>query len=231
MSIFSRIFKIGQAKANQIVDGLEKPEVMLDQAIRDKAKQIAEAKRALQGCIATERQTKSVLNKHREEKEMWERKAELAVGAGKDELAVKALTRSEEAGKLADSLEPSWKTQKASIDKIKADIHRMESELAEIKRNKDVIIAQSKVADVKKQIHQARAKCAKKSNGADDLLERMKAKAQRSMHEADAAEEMADSFDGEDSLEKEFEELGAATGSASVQDKLAALKNKMNKDA
>ncbi len=37
MSIFSRIFKIGQAATHQVVEKLESPELMLDQAIRDSA--------------------------------------------------------------------------------------------------------------------------------------------------------------------------------------------------
>ena len=45
MSIFSRIFKIGQAKVNQVVDSMEKPEVMLDQAIRDNEKRLVELKK------------------------------------------------------------------------------------------------------------------------------------------------------------------------------------------
>ena len=53
MSVFSRLFKIGQAGANKMVDSMEKPELMLDQAIRDKDKQIREVKKALLQCIAT----------------------------------------------------------------------------------------------------------------------------------------------------------------------------------
>jgi len=44
MSIFSRIFKIGQASANKVVEKFEKPELMLEQAIADKEKQIREVK-------------------------------------------------------------------------------------------------------------------------------------------------------------------------------------------
>ena len=56
----------------------------------------------------------------------------------------------------------------------------------------------------------------------------MKAKAQHTSHEAEAAEEMANETGG-DALEKEFEGLSDTSASQSVQDKLAALKNKMNK--
>ena len=55
MSIFSRIFKIGQAATHQVVEKLEKPELMLAQAIRDKEKPMREAKKAVQVCIATDR--------------------------------------------------------------------------------------------------------------------------------------------------------------------------------
>lgn len=62
-------------------------------------------------------------------------------------------------------------------------------------------------------------------------MARMKAKAERSAYEADAAKEMAESFSGADTLEKEFEELGTATASTEVQEKLAAMKAKMTRQA
>lgn len=226
MSIFSRIFKVGQAKVNKVVDKLEKPELMLEQAIRDKEKQIKEAKKSVMECIATERQTKSLMQKDKAEQGQWEQKAEAAVKAGKEELAVKALNRGSEHEQKAASLEGQWQTQRASVDSLKQDISRMEEEIAEFKRNKDFIIAQSRASEVKKQIYQAKANITKDSS-ADDLMARMKAKAERAGLEADAAKEMADSFSGEDSLEKEFTQLGTTTASTGVQDKLAALKAKM----
>jgi phage shock protein A len=93
MGIFSRIFKIGEAHANKAIDTLEKPEVMLEQAIRDKDKQIREARKAVQGVIATERQTKFQLNQEQESIRTWEAKDEAALRAVKEDLAVKALNR------------------------------------------------------------------------------------------------------------------------------------------
>ena len=57
MGIFRRLFKIGEAKANKLVDDLEKPELMLEQAIRDKEAQISEVKKSVMAVIATERET------------------------------------------------------------------------------------------------------------------------------------------------------------------------------
>jgi len=225
MSIFSRLFKVGQAHANKVVDGLEKPEVMLDQAIRDQQEKISDVKKSVRSVIATERQTKALLDQETENKRMWESKAETALKAGNEELATKALMRSEEHDQKAQSLQPQWETQRAEVEKLKMAVKKMEDELAELKRNKDIIIAQSKAAEVKKDIYNAKAKIGK--NNTSDLIERMKAKAQRSSFEASAAEEMAE-LDGGDNLEKEFEKLGATNASTGVQDKLAALKAKMN---
>ncbi len=225
MSVFQRIFKVGEAKVNQIVDSLEKPEVMLDQAIRDKEKQISNAKKSVMNVIATERQTKAQLDKDRNEQANWEAKAEQALKAGREDLAVKALERATEHQKKADNLQGIWQSQRDNVDQLKQEITKMEDELAEFRRNKDFIIAQAKTAEVKKQIYEAKANI-KNDKSADDLMARMKAKAERASHEAAAAQEMADTGGG-NSLEKEFEGLGGSSASADVQAKLDAMKAKM----
>lgn len=222
MGFFSRLFKIGEAHSQKALDALEKPEVMLDQAIRDKDKQIKEAKRSVQSVIATERQTKFELNKEQNAQKEWENKAEVALRSGNEDLAVKALNRASEHEQRAVSLEASWTQQRSSVEGLKTDIIKMEQELEEFKRNKDFIIAQSKTAEVKKKIYEAKSNMAS-DRSADDLMARMKAKAARQSFEAEAAQEMAEDLSG-DSLEKEFSELGEASASAQVNDKLAALK-------
>ncbi len=225
MSIFSRLFKIGQAHTNNAIDNLAKPEVMLDQAIRDQEKHIREVKEKVQSLIATERQTKALIDKELVDKDIWEQKAQGALKSDKEELATKALVRSEEHEQKAASLKPQWENQHTEIEKLKSSIRKMENDLAELKRNKDIIIAQSKASEVKKEIYEAKAKIGK--NKSADLIERMKAKAQRTTHEAAAAEEMANEATG-DQLEKEFESIESNSVSQTVQDRLAAMKSKLN---
>ncbi|NOY59060.1 MAG: PspA/IM30 family protein [Calditrichaeota bacterium] len=225
MSVFRRIFKVGEAKMNKMVDGIEKPELMLDQAIRDKEKQISDVKKSVMSVIATERQTKAMLDNEKAEQKNWERKAEAALKAGKEDLAVKALNRASEHESKAKSLQATWQSQRANVDQLKQEIVKIEDELSEFRRNKDFIIAQAKTAEVKKQIYEAKAKI-NNDKSADDLMARMKAKAERASVEAEAAQEMADSVGG-DSLEKEFEGLGTTTASDDVQAKLAAMKSKL----
>jgi phage shock protein A len=228
MSIFSRIFKIGQASINKLVDSFEKPELMLEQAIRDKEEQVREAKQSIQKCIATEHKTKALLDEEKRQKIEWEQRAEAALQAGNEELAVKALQRSSEHDLKATTYEQEWQAQRESVEELKKDIYKFEDELAEVKRNKDFIISQSKASEVKKQIYEAKAKITKGGNSADDLLARMKAKAERNKYEASAAKEMAEMAEAPASLEKEFAELKVNTASSDVQAKLAAMKVKMS---
>ena len=226
MSVFSRLFKIGQAGANKLLDGMEKPELMLEQAIRDKDKQIREVKQAVLKCIATERKTKAQLEQEKAEAADWELKAEAALHAGKEDLAVKALARATEHESKASELQGHWEGQRAQVDELKTDINKMEDDLSDLKRNKELILAQSRAADVKKSMYEAKAKMTKDSS-TDDLLARIKAKAERTSYEADAAKEMAETFGGQDDLEKEFEGMGSSVASSAVQDKLAALKKRV----
>lgn len=225
MSIFSRIFKIGQAKMNQVVDSLEKPEAMLDQAIRDKEKQLLDLKKSVASCIASIRQTEAKMTQEKKEQEKWESNAEAAVTAGNEDLALKALARAKEHEEHAAQYQTNIDSQQEDVDKLKADLAAQQNQLAEYKRNKDFIIAQSKFAEAKKDIHEARAKAVGGKN-IDNLMERMKQKADKSRHEAEAMEELS----GVDSsLEKEFENLDGANANAELKAKLAEMKTKLGK--
>ena len=177
--------------------------------------------------IATEKETKGMLDQEKAEQKNWEQKAEVALESGKEDLTVKALTRAHEHEYKIDALETSWKNQSENVEILKKEIEKMENDLAEFKRNKDFLIAQSKTADVKKQIYEAKAKI-QNDKSADDLMARMKAKAERTTYQAEAAEEMAEAATG-DKLKKEFAEIDEAEVKAAVDKKLAALKIKIGK--
>ena len=165
-----------------------------------------------------------MLENEKAEKFGWEQKAQAALKSGKEDLAVRALQRATEHEQKSATLQSNWESQRTAVDDLKKDILKMEDELADFKRNKDFIIAQSKMADVKKNIYEAKARIGRKSSSADDLMARMKAKAERTSAEADAAKELAETFEGGDTLEKEFEDLGASSVSPDIQEKLAAMK-------
>lgn len=226
MGVFSRFFKVTEAGANRLIDKMEKPELMLDQAIRDREKSISDARQKVQSVIATERQTKALIDKEEMEVQRWEERAQKALTAGEEDLAAQALTRAEEHRAKAESLKPNWQLQRRSVDHLKVDLRRMDDELAELKRNKDIIIAQSKTAEVKKSIYEAKASIGR--NSSEDLIARMKSKAERASFEAEAAQELS-SDTGEESLESKFKQIDKAGPSESVKQRLEAMKKQIGK--
>ncbi len=226
MGIFSRLFKVGEAHVNKSLDKLEKPEVMLEQAIRDQQKAIASAKEKVQAVIATERQSKASIEKEKSEQHKWEERANFALQQNNEELATQALVRAENHQKNVASLTPNWQLQSDSVANLKVELQKMQNELNELKRNKDIIIAQAKSAEVKKSIYEAKAAIGK--NNTADLISRMKAKAEKQSYEAEAAKELASSVDGKDSLEKQFESMGQQDASFSVKRRLEEMKAKLN---
>ncbi|MBF0196136.1 MAG: PspA/IM30 family protein [Planctomycetes bacterium] len=224
MSIFSRLFKIGQAKANAVVDSLENPELMLDQAIKDKEKSIGELRESVARCIATEKLTRKQLDGELKSRADWEAKAEGALKSGREDLAVKALNRASEHEAKSVTLQTNWESQKKGVDQLKVDLQKQQDQLAEYKRNRNFIVAQSQFAEAKKSIHSVRSKMNSGAKSADNLMERMKAKAEQSSAEADAAAELASEGS---SLENEFKEMENSGMSADIEAKLAAMKSKM----
>ncbi len=230
MGIISRLFKIGEAKANRAVDNLEDPEVMLDQAIRDKEQQQRDAKLDVQKVIAAERKQKALMDKENEQKRVWEEKAKVALNAGDEALALRALQRAEEHERNAAAMTAQWQDMRHQVEELKAVVLKADQDLVELKRNKEIIIAQAKAAEIKKNIYNARARIGQNSE-TDDLIARMKAKAENQTYEAEAAQEMASEFSGGDALEKDFAKLekDPKAVSDSVKAKLEAMKASMNK--
>ncbi len=220
MGFLSRVTKVGEAHLNRLADKIENPEVMLDQAIRDRTKQLQEAKKSVISVMANAKKTEKEFLEAQHQHSEWERKAKIALTGGNEDLATKALVRSEEFASNTATLQPILEQQQRDVDLLKVDIRKMENDLNEFKRKKDVILAQYKTAEIKKNISQARAKI--NSNDTDSLIDRIQEKAETASLEASSAEELAE-LEG-DSLDKEFADLEKQSISSSVQDKLARLK-------
>lgn len=221
MGILTRTFKIGQAQTNQWLDKLENPEKMIDQAIRDRENEVADARSSIAKVIAQEKQTKAELDKALRGKENWTGKAQMALRAGREELAGQALMRAEEYEQQAASLQVQWEQEHTQSGQLKKALQAMTDDLASLKRERNILVAQTKAAAVKKDIYKAKAKVGKSSTS--DLIERMRSKAQQMSYEAEAAGELNQDSAG-DSLEKEFADLEQKQMSNSVAEKLAAMK-------
>lgn len=214
MGILDRVTTILRANINELLDAAEDPEKMLDQIIRDMDSAIRDARSQVADMIAQEKLIKSDLEEARRLSAEWEKKAELAVSKGADDLALEALRRKNDYDEHAEVYQKQWEAQRAAVERLKGELQALESKYDEAVRNKEVLIARRKRAVVTRKIAAAEAKISTVDFSAE--LERMERRIREEEARAEAAAELA-----EKPIEKKFEELEA---DEALKEQLAALK-------
>jgi phage shock protein A len=183
MSIFSRIFKIGQSEAHSVIDKFENPIRLTEQGIRDLKTDLQKAMVSLAEVKGISIRTRKDADNKKKLAADYERKAMLLLQraqggtldpAEADRLASEALNMKEqqaqEAIRLsqeAERLEQMANTLQTNVNKIKSTITTYENDLVTLK-------ARAKTAESTKKINKQLATI--DSSGTIAMLEKMKAK-------------------------------------------------------
>ncbi len=219
MSIFGRISNLFKSNVNALIDKAEDPEKMLEQLILDMQKQLREAKQQVASAIADEKRLRRDLEKEKSLSKEWERKAMLAVKAGKDDLAKQALHRKGQHEKTAIGYEKQWSAQKQAVDKLKGALTDLDLKIEDAKRRKNLLVARAKRAEAQQSI--AETLDGLSTNSASETMARMEEKVEEREAEAEALSEMQ--YSGMSELDNQF----AALEDVNTEDALAELKAKM----
>ena len=221
MSIWKRLKTLMKSNINAMISGAEDPEKILNQLIVDMREQFLEARKQVATTIADEKRLKRQYEQELKKAQEWEKKAMMAVKAGREDLARQALGRKTEHDNIAVGFQEQWMAQKQAADQLREALQMLNKKIQEAQRKKNLIIARQKRAEAQKKIYDTMSGL--KNNSAFDTFARMEEKVDRAEAEAQAAAEL--SQEGGDSLDHEFDQLASSDG---VQDDaLAALKAKM----
>jgi len=220
MGIFKRLGMLIKSNINDLISKAENPEKILNQLILDMKENLAEARKYVAVAIADEKRLRKKLDNELSKSREWEKKAMMAVRAGRDDLATEALQRKTEHDELASEYQQQWELQKNATEKLRHALRMLNNKIEEANRKKDLLIARQKRAEAQKQIQTTMAELSDTS--AFDTFGRMAEKIEREEAEAEAAAELA-GFGG-DELAGKFDDLQATAG---AEDALYALKVKM----
>lgn len=223
MGIFQRLKTVISSNVNDMINKAENPEKMLNQLIVDMNEQLIEAKKAVALAIADEKKLERETLNQQSQSQEWERKAMLAVKAGKDDLAKEALLRKQEYDNNYTQFRQQWEAQKQSVDKLKESLRELQSKIEEAQRKKNILIARAKRAEAQQKIQQTISTVAG-NKSAFETFDRMAQKVDQLEAQAEAAKELED-FSSNSSLEKRFAELEQSSDSADTL--LLDLKAKM----
>ncbi len=222
MGILDRIRTVLKSNINALISKAEDPEKMLNQLIMDMNEQLLEAKKQVAMSIADEKKLERQALENKAQGADWEKKAMLAVRAGKDDLAKEALLRKQEYDGYAASFQKEYESQHASVEQLKDALRQLQGKIEEASRKKNLLIARAKRAEAQKQIQQTMGSLS--GNSSFDTFDRMAQKVDQVEAEAEALKELG-TVTADQKLEDKFKELESSDASS---DKLLEdLKAKM----
>lgn len=189
MSIFNRISDILKANINDLLDRAEDPEKMVKQIIADMEEQVRDATEALGQAMASEKQAYAQLEKAKQNSREWEDKAKLAINAGNEELARKALTSKVEVDKNIQAFQASYDQIAAQTSELHSRVEALRQKLEEARQRQNMLIARAKMADATENV--ATAMTETDPNSALAKLEKMERKVEDKEARAEAFAEMS----------------------------------------
>ena len=229
MSIFQRLFRVGQAEVNAAIDKFEDPIRMTEQGIRDLKRDLNTAMTSLAEVKGQGIRLKKQTEDNKKAAADYERKTMLLLqkaqngeieGAEVDRLATSALNRKDEAENRATTLGQDAQKQEQMAAQLQAQVEKLKSAVASYENDLITLRARARTAAATKKINKQLAKV--DSSGTLAMLEKMKERVDEDESLAQAYGELADSSKTVD------DEIDSALKTSSSTDaRLAALKAKM----
>ncbi len=214
MGILDRMTRLLRANVNDMIDHAEDPEKMLDQLIREMNDQIHMARGQVAAMIAQEKELQMDYDQSAHMASEWDRKAELAVTQGKDDLAREALRRKRDNDEHAQVYASNLQSQQEMVTKLKMQLQQLEAKYESARANRDVLIARQRRAEAIQKVSSTMSGL--KSLEPGEELDRMERRIRSNEAKALAEQDMAS-----DSMAAQFAELGSGL---EVEDDLQKLK-------
>jgi phage shock protein A len=223
MGMFERLKTVISSNINSLISKAEDPEKMLNQMVIDMSEQLIESKKAVAMAIADEKKLEREMLENKAKADEWEKKAMLAVRAGRDDLAKEALLRKQEFEGYATQLSQQWEAQKQSVEKLKEALRQLQTKIEEANRKKNILVARAKRAEAQQRINQTMSTLSG-NKSAFETFERMERKVDEIEASAEATKELDEASSGA-SLDKQFAQLESSPQAADAM--LEELKKKM----
>ena len=234
MSIFNRLFKVGQAEAHNAINKLEDPIKLTQQGIRDLRAELDKALQAMAEVKALKIRAQRDVRNAEERSQDYEQKAVLLLKKAEtgdlatneaDRLATEALNRKEQADQEVARLNGEQQRYEASVQKLESNVDVLKSNISTWENELKNLEARLKVSTATKSINKQMTSIDTSSTTA--MLERMKSK-------VEAEEALAESYgeiaDGPKSLDAEIEKALGDDKDPAASEKLLELKKRLQQN-
>lgn len=141
MSIVGRLARELESAFTRVLDAAEDPGKTLDQTLRDLREQLRLGRRDLVRAVAAERRLRDAHQALVGALEKWEKRAELAVRHGDDELAKRALGQRRRVSTEAEGTEKALSAQRVAALELRDELQRMERRYADFESRQGTLRA------------------------------------------------------------------------------------------
>ena len=146
MSIFSRMTDIVNSNLNALLDKAEDPEKMVRLIIQEMEETLVEVRSTSARAIADRKDLERRVQWQQDEAGEWQRKAEVAVSKGRDDLAKGALVEAKKSTEQAESLHGELEVLNSTLAKLGDDISALQEKIKDAKARQNAIIMRGKAA-------------------------------------------------------------------------------------
>ena len=231
MSIFKRLFNLGKAEANSVIDKLEDPIKLTEQGIRDLKKDMDEALKALAEVKAMAIRARNESVTYDNKAKDYEKKAILLLQKAErgemeaseaERLATESLSRKNENDTLFQQSKTNQTNFENSVKQLDGKVKQLRTNVSKFENELKTLKARVKVSKATKQINKQMAQI--DSSGTVSMLERMKDKVAQEEALAESYGEIANESK---SLDDEIDGALGGESNAQASNDLAALKAKL----
>lgn len=222
MSILSRFKDIMSANINALLDKCEDPAKMIDQYLRQLKEDLAEVKQETAAVMAEEKRTKRLVDDNAAEIAKYTDLAKKALTAGNEGDAKVFITKKQELEAHQADLEKTYALAHANAEKMREMHDKLTGDIQELEQRRLNVNAKMSVAKTQDKLNKINDSM-KSAAGSMEAFERMEAKADRLLDEAnsmaelneepkDSAEEIAKKYDKNSSVDDELAKMKAELG-------------------
>lgn len=234
MTIFKRLFKIGQAETHSIIDKLEDPIKLTEQGIRDLKNDLDQSLRALAEVKAMSIRSKKESADAKNRALSYENKAMMLLSkaergeldsAEADRLASEALKQKQDAENQSKSAEQNAANIDKNLVQLEINVKKLRSKISHYENELKTLKARAKVSQATTKLNKQMAQI--DSTGTIAMLEKMKEK----VTENEALGEAYGAIANENrTVDEEIDDVLKGDTPYVASEALAALKAKMKGD-
>ena len=223
--IFGRMGRVARGEANAGVDALEDAtfETTVKQTVADMRTELNRVVNASAMAMSEYNRLDAEYQKYARQSQEWKDRANMALDAGNEDLAKKALAKKAECDQQVASMQQAVNNAQATSEKLKQQVADLKRKIDEGERTAATLVARKNAATAQRKVSEAMAGMGS-ANNAFSQLNKFEQSVAKEEATAKAFDQLA-SAGKDDDLEAQFAQLGGR----SVDSELAALKAERQK--